>query len=97
MLTVRPEKESLEYEQPSRQFATRGQFRWLLILLILNLAITIQTAYRPAFSSTLKAQWTQYREAARPLHHERKNRRCMSVNPRSFYTPSGIFPHRTPS
>ena len=41
------EERTLTYERPAAQFATRRQFRLVLLLLLLNLGITIQNAYWP--------------------------------------------------
>jgi hypothetical protein len=59
------EKKSVDYERPVSQYATRRQFRWVMILLIINLAITIQSNYWPGLASSVKGQWTQYRERRR--------------------------------
>ena len=41
------EERTLTYERPAAQFATRRQFRLVLLLLLLNLGITIQNAHWP--------------------------------------------------
>src|SRR5216117_1666630 len=69
------EKQSVDYERPAGQYATRRQFRFLMILVIVNLAITIQSNYWPGLASSLKGQWTQYRERkrARALQQQAMN------------------------
>jgi hypothetical protein len=64
METPHPKKE-LEYEQPSAHFASRRQFRWLMLLVLINLAITVQTSYWPSLSKSITEQWGKYRESRR--------------------------------
>ena len=64
METPQPKKE-LEYEQPSPHFASRRQFRWLMLLVLINLAITVQTSYWPGLSKSISEQWGKYRESRR--------------------------------
>jgi len=68
-------KRAVEYEPPSRHYATRKQFRWLLILLLLNFAVTMQTAYWPALSSTIRTEIKEWRERrrARALQQQAMN------------------------
>src|SRR5689334_17844237 len=65
MITQPPEKPALEYEYTSARFATRRQFRLLLALVLLNLLITVQTAYWPGLVHSFKTQWTDYQQHRR--------------------------------
>jgi hypothetical protein len=64
MKTQHPKKE-LEYEQRAGHFASRRQFRWLMLLVMINLAITVQTSYWPSLSKSISEQWDKYRESRR--------------------------------
>lgn len=65
MTTEQSEKPALEYEHASARFATRRQFRWLLALLLLNLLITLQTAYWPGLVGSFKSHWSDYQQHRR--------------------------------
>src|SRR5947209_8110351 len=68
----RDEDRTLAYERPAGSFATRRQFRILLILLLLNFAITLQTAYAPGLRGDIRSWWDGYqnRRQLRALHQQ---------------------------
>lgn len=53
---------ALAYERSGSQYATRRQFRVLLALVLLNLLITLQFAYFPSLTATVKNRWAQYQQ-----------------------------------
>ena len=55
----------LLYERPSSSSIPRWQFRLLFLLVLLNLAITIQTSYAPGVAAAAKRWWGQYQETRR--------------------------------
>jgi hypothetical protein len=57
---------SLSYERPPPSPVPRWQFRLLFLLVLLNLAITIQLAYAPGIATTFK-QWWAERQATREI------------------------------
>ena len=71
----------LSYERPAKHFATRRQFRVLLVLVLLNLAITIQTAYAPGLIGQAKQLWEQYQQTRRD--------RALRRQAMSFTQPAG--------
>ena len=58
-------KSSLSYEQPASSPVPRWQFRLLFLLVLINLAITIQTAYAPGVGAGVKRWWADYQAARR--------------------------------
>jgi hypothetical protein len=60
------EKQSpLPYEQPAPVTVTRGQMRFLLLLVAIHLLVWIQTTYVPGLSNSLRAWWAdRHRKAA---------------------------------
>jgi hypothetical protein len=64
-MKIQHPKKELEYEQRATHFASRRQFRWLLLLVLINLAITVQTSYWPSLSKSISEQWDRYRESRR--------------------------------
>jgi hypothetical protein len=62
----------LSYDRPPQQGIPRWQFRLLLLLVLLNLAITIQSVYAPGVASSLKTRWSAYQSAkhARAIQHQ---------------------------
>lgn len=58
------DKTPLAYERPA-QSIPRWQFRLLFALVLLNLAITIQTSYAPGVAAAVKQKWAEYLEARR--------------------------------
>lgn len=69
------EERTLTYERPAGQFATRRQFRLVLLLLLLNLGITIQNAYWPGLLAAVKDSWSKYQQVrqARALQRQALN------------------------
>jgi hypothetical protein len=63
---------SLSYDRPPQQGIPRWQFRLLLLLVLLNLAITVQSVYAPSVASSLKTRWSAYQSAkhARAIQHQ---------------------------
>jgi hypothetical protein len=59
--TLEPEP-ALTYERPASQYATRRQFRLLLLLGLLNLLIALQFAYFPSLTAAVKNRWAQYQQ-----------------------------------
>jgi hypothetical protein len=53
---------ALTYERPASQYATRRQFRALLVLGLLNLLIVLQFAYFPNVTAAVKQRWAQYQQ-----------------------------------
>ena len=53
-------KPSLAYDRPASVGVTRWQFRLLLLLVVANLAITIQTAYAPQVANQVRQRWAAY-------------------------------------
>ena len=70
-----PDDRTLTYERPAASFATRRQFRILLVLLLLNFAITLQTAYAPGLRNDLRSWWDGYqsKRQSRALHKQAMN------------------------
>jgi hypothetical protein len=62
---MREEQDRLAYERPTASPIPRWQFRLLFLLVLINLAVTIQTAYVPGVSAGLKQWWADYSEARR--------------------------------
>lgn len=56
-------KPSLAYDRPASGGVTRWQFRLLLLLVVVNLAITIQTAYAPQVATQVRQRWASYQWA----------------------------------
>ena len=63
MATDKPDPApALAYERSASQYATRRQFRFLMVLGILNLLITLQFAYFPNLTAAVKNRWAQYQQ-----------------------------------
>lgn len=56
------EDRTLTYERAPAAFASRRQFRILLVLLLLNFAVTLQTAYVPQLRDDLRSWWAGYQD-----------------------------------
>lgn len=54
----------LAYELRPERPVTRRQFRFLLVLVVLNLLISIQYAYAPGVSAMIKEQWAEHKRRA---------------------------------
>jgi hypothetical protein len=59
-----PKTTPLAYDRPQEPIP-RWQFRLLFLLVLLNLAITIQSTYAPGVAASVRAAWANYRESRR--------------------------------
>ena len=55
----------LTYERPASSPIPRWQFRLLVLLVLLNLGITIQTAYAPGVGAAARQWWADHQERRR--------------------------------
>jgi hypothetical protein len=56
------EAKSLAYDRTPPPAIPRWQFRLLFALVMLNLAITIQSSYAPGTAAAAKRWWAEHRE-----------------------------------
>jgi hypothetical protein len=56
------QKPPLSYELPPSSPVSRRQFRLLMALVLVNLLITLQFAYFPNLTASIKNRWTQYQQ-----------------------------------
>ena len=56
------QKAPLSYELPPSSPVSRRQFRLLLALVLVNLLITLQFAYFPGLTASIKNRWAQYQQ-----------------------------------
>jgi hypothetical protein len=59
-----PKTTPLAYDRP-QQPIPRWQFRLLFLLVLLNLAITIQSTYAPGFAASVRTAWANYQTSRR--------------------------------
>src|SRR5437764_1049642 len=60
---MKPTRRALEYEQ-GRPGVTRGQFRLLLLLMLIQVVMTAQSNYAPGLIASVKAGWAARQAAA---------------------------------
>ena len=65
----------LGYERPAGAPLPRWQFRLLFLLVLINLGITIQMAYAPGVSASIRQWWADYqaKRQRRALHNQARN------------------------
>ena len=54
-------KATLPYEPPTTG-VSRRQFRWLLVLILLQTVMMVQSTYAPGVSEWIRARWAQYQQ-----------------------------------
>jgi hypothetical protein len=60
------DKQPLSYERPPASPIPRWQFRLLFLLVLINLAVTLQLAYAPGITTAFK-QWWEEQKATRQM------------------------------
>src|SRR5688500_18950656 len=58
-------KQPLPYERPAAPAVPRWQFRLLFVLVLVNLAVTLQTAYVPTATRDVRQWWAERQERRR--------------------------------
>lgn len=66
------EKQELQY-QATPSLATRGQFRLLLLLMLIQVVMTAQSAYAPGFVAWLKNAWAGHQQSVAHRAQVKKN------------------------
>lgn len=66
------DKDTLVYERPAANLPTRRQARWVILLLLVSLAIQVQSTYAPGLIAQAKAQWAQFRTARQARSRQRQ-------------------------
>lgn len=59
------ERQPLPYDRAAAQSIPRWQFRLLFLIVVLHLAITIQSSYAPGIAASVKRRWAEYQESRR--------------------------------
>jgi hypothetical protein len=60
-----PQQPSLAYERPASSPVPRWQFRLMFLLLLVNLAVTLQIAYAPGVTASAQRWWADYQQRRR--------------------------------
>lgn len=71
----------LSYDRPANAGIPRWQFRLLLLLVLLNLAITIQSVYAPGVAAAVKQRWA--------AHQAAKQARAIQQQAMTYTQPAG--------